>query len=75
MLDARVGDDEGTSVRLMRRVMALASDILEVFKTNGQKCRCAEYAAEGPSRRTIALRRAGSAGIVADKWETKAHER
>jgi len=34
MLDARVGGDEGISVRLMRRVMALASDMLEVPKDN-----------------------------------------
>jgi hypothetical protein len=33
MLDARVGD-EGISARLMRRVMALASDMLEVPKDN-----------------------------------------
>ena len=30
MVDARVGSDEGISARLMRRVMALASDMLEV---------------------------------------------
>ena len=34
MLDARVGGDEDNSARLMRRVMALASDMLEVPKDN-----------------------------------------